>query len=88
MNNTRTYVEVSEDLPLNIRGVVKPCLNGYQIVINGKLNKDSQRKECARLLASVAESGSDKPMQTESEVCNEEVISFYDSNGMFLVFFS
>lgn len=50
MTDIHTYVI---DLPPSIYGAVTPCLNGYIVFINGKLNKDSQNEEYLYLLTNI-----------------------------------
>lgn len=53
MTDIQTYVMVSENLSQHIHGAVKAYPNGYVVVINGKLNKDSQNEEYLYLLSNI-----------------------------------
>ncbi len=50
MTDIHTYVI---DLPPSVYGAVTPCLNGYIVCINEKLNKDSQNEEYLYLLSNI-----------------------------------
>lgn len=86
MTDIQTYVMVSEDLSQNIHGAVKAYPDGYVVVINGKLNKDNQRKEFLRLMANAINCTPDNLTVLKERNENEESIPFYgDATGMFLV---